>query len=198
MAQQELLERLQIIERIVEEGRSETSSWGWCLMLWGFGHAGAMIWTVLGRHDGMPWWVLMSACGVLTLVGGAYVRRAEGHVTTSGRATAGIWLSLAVSMFLLFALGGNYRGVAPRLLVAAFCVLLAMANFASGHLLRWTAQRLNGMFLWTCTVAALLAPDVTTLFWIFMFAVVVGEIGFGLYLIMLERSARSKHAATAV
>jgi hypothetical protein len=198
MVQQELLDRLEIMERMVAEGRSDTTYWGWMFILWGAGHAAAAIWAVKTGLSALPWAVLMPLCGLLSGLGAAYVSRRESRrVTTLGRALAGLWGALGISMFLFGVLGGVYIGVLPRLVVAGFCIFLGLANAASGHLLRWWPQRVIGIFFWGCAVVASVAPSREMVFWTFMVSVLVGEVAFGLFLTILERQHRARRLGEA-
>ncbi len=198
MVQQELLERLEIMERMVAEGRSDTTYWGWMFILWGVGHAVAAVWAVKTNLSALPWAVLMPLCGILSGLGAAYVSRRESRrVTTVGRALGGLWIALGISMFLFGAIGGAYLAVLPRLVVAGFCILLGLVNSASGHLLRWWPQRIIGVFFWGCAVVAGVASSRAVLFWTFMASVLVGEVAFGLFLTILERQQRARRLGEA-
>ena len=66
---QELLDRIDLIERMVGEGRRTTQYWGWTFVLWGVGQLVALVWSNYGGNPAVAWPVTMIACGVLTTMG---------------------------------------------------------------------------------------------------------------------------------
>ena len=47
-AEQELKDRLSLIENMIAEGRRTTSSWGWVFVLWGVAYYVAIAWSTWG------------------------------------------------------------------------------------------------------------------------------------------------------
>ena len=97
--QRDLAERLNLIESMIVEGRRTTKNWGWTFVLWGVAYYVAIGWAASG-HPALAWPVTMTVAGVITgLV--ASRRERNNPSTTLGRAMAGIWISLGVSISLL-------------------------------------------------------------------------------------------------
>ena len=47
--EQELKDRLSLIESMIAEGRRKTEGWGWTFVLWGVAYYLAMAWSVWGH-----------------------------------------------------------------------------------------------------------------------------------------------------
>jgi hypothetical protein len=104
---QDLKDRLDLIESMIAEGRRNTESWGWTFLLWGVAYYVAIAWAGWGQHASIwghshvAWPVTMIVAFVLTIVIGFGKGRAQPG-TTVGRAIASIWISMGISMLLLF------------------------------------------------------------------------------------------------
>ena len=48
MPEQELKDRLNLIETMIAEGRRKTESWGWTFVLWGVAYYVAIAWSSCG------------------------------------------------------------------------------------------------------------------------------------------------------
>jgi len=49
-SEQELKERLSLIESMIAEGRRHTESWGWTFVLWGLVYYLAIAWSAWGQR----------------------------------------------------------------------------------------------------------------------------------------------------
>jgi hypothetical protein len=192
---QELLDRLELIERMVLEGRRRTQYWGWTFVLWGTGQLIALAWQIYGGNPGLAWSVTMTVCGILTVIGSRRMHAGEQVETFISRSIGSIWWSCGIAITIL-AFIGNPTGVfTARSFYAALFALLGLANFGSGLMLRWKVQQGMGLLWWAAAIAAMLVPEKLTL-WIFVAMDIIGEILFGLYLMAKERVDKS-HARTA-
>jgi hypothetical protein len=174
----ELRDRLGLIERMISEGRRETESWGWMFVLWGLVYYVAMAWSAWG-HTGWAWPITMTIAVVATAV--IIAMRPESHVTTLGRAIGSIWTAAGISMFLLFpALGFSGRLGDQHVFVAVVSAILGMANGASGLLLRWKVQFGCAVIWWAAAVVSCFGNDEKTIF-TFVVAIFLCQIVFGIY-----------------
>jgi hypothetical protein len=187
----DLAERLNLIESMIAEGRRTTKNWGWTFVLWGVAYYVAIGWAALG-HPALAWPVTMSAAGVIT---GMVASRREHNKTstTLGRAMAGIWISLGVSISLLMMSLTWSRHVDSVASVAIVCAMLGMANATSSIILRWKVQFACALVWWASAVAACFVSDsvCTT---IFLVAIFLCQIVFGIYG-MLAVSRQHKQGA---
>ena len=189
---QELLDRIDLIERMVGEGRRTTQYWGWTFVLWGVGQLVALVWSNYGGNPAVAWPVTMIACGVLTTIGSWRMHARERAETYVSRALGAIWFSCGISISILAFIGNPKGAFTAVSFIAAFFALMGFANFASGLVLHWRLQQGMGILWWAAAAVAMLAPA-KFLGWTFVGMDVVGEILFGLYLMARER-ADLRHA----
>ncbi len=192
MDQGELLARIDLIERMVLEGRRKTQYWGWAFLLWGTGHLVAVAWQTIGHSD-IAWGVTMSLCAVITVLVAS--TRKESSPTLSSRALGGVWFGLGISLCLLAGLGIPFRTLRPESFVAVFFLLTGAAHFASSQISRWRVQLILGLVWWGAAVLAMAGPR-EWIGWTFIVMCLFGEVGFGLYL-MAKEKADLRHARAA-
>ncbi|MGA2909956.1 MAG: hypothetical protein ABSE36_19840 [Terracidiphilus sp.] len=201
---QELTERLELIESMIAEGRRSTAKWAWTIVLWGVAFYVAIAWStglfggpIWGQHY-MAWPVTMVGTWLLNV---ALLRRmhrsAKAPMTTVGRAVMSIWTAMGISMFaLLLPLGLSGRAD-QQVCVAVVATLLGTANAASGILLKWPAQ-FGCAVVWWLASAASLFGTVTQSTIAFLVAIFLCQIAFGIYAMILEsREQRRQGAANA-
>ena len=183
------LGQLELIEQMILEGRRTTERWGWTFVLLGVGHAVALL---LSELAGAPWaWgVCMSACGLVMGVASALRRkRGPDKRPAQSRALGAIWeaFTWSLAVAIVAAAAGGSRGYFENgVFYAQFFGLMGAANYASAVVLRWPLQRAVGIAWWAAALAALLAPT-PYVPWTFLGMAVIGEIGFGAWLMVLER-----------
>ena len=185
---QELHDRLALIQQMLSEGRRDTESWGGIFVLWGVAYYIALAWTAWG-HSGWAWPITVAIAVIASiLLGSAKGRRQPG--TTLSRAVVSIWIALGISMFLLFlSLGFSGRLTDQHVFMAIISAILGIANGASGLLLRWKAQLLCALAWWISAVITCFG-SVRQSTIIFLIAIFLGQIVFGFYGIISESSAR--------
>ena len=186
---QELVERLKLIENMIAEGRCKQENWGWMFVVWGVAYYVAFFWSWLGKFD-YAWPVTMLATAVLT---GVLSRRKRGRRTTTtlSRAIGSIWTATGLSMFVvLCAMGYSGRSSHGHAAMAAFAGMLGLANAACSITLRWKTQFFCALFWWATAVAACYASDAVLLM-VFLAAVFIGQIVFG-GAMMIAEMRRSK------
>jgi len=188
---QELKDRLSLIETMISEGRRTTESWGWTFVLWGVAYYVAIAWSVWDR-SGLAWPITMIAAGVLTSI----VASRQTHrkpETTIGRAMGAIWLAMGISMFLLFMSMGISGKFDERAFVAAMGAMLGMANATSSIILKWKMQFACAVVWWGAAVVGCFA-SLTASRIVFVVAIFVCQIMFGLYSMIREARGRRQKA----
>jgi len=192
--EQELKDRLNLIESMIGEGRRATSSYGWTFVLWGVAYFVAIIWAGLG-HSYLAWPVTMVSAAVLTGVVGAR-KHSRRPATTRSRAIGAVWNAVGTSMFiLLFSLGVSERAD-QHTFIAAAATLLATANAASSIILRWKLQFACAVVWWALTIFACFGHG-KLLTIAFLVALFLCQIVFGIYLMITEARARRLEATHA-
>jgi hypothetical protein len=195
----ELTERLNLIESMITEGRRKTESWGWSFLLWGVAYYVAICWATWGKgiaiwgHRNLAWPVTMLAATALTMFIG--FRKSTGEPeTTIGRAIVSIWICMGISMLLIF----PSLSIAGRLdahsFVAIIAAMLGVANGASGMILKWKMQLACAVVWWATAVAACFGSD-AQLTAVFLSALFLCQIVFGIYTMVLESRRPKKHEA---
>jgi len=190
--EEELKDRLTLIENMIAEGRRQTESWGWTFVLWGLAYYGALAWSTWG-HSTWAWPVSMSVAIVITVVV-ASMRGSKHPGTTLGRAMGSLWMALGISMFLLFlGLGVSGRLTDQHVFVAVVSAMLGMANGASGLLLRWRAQLVCAVVWWAAAVGSSFGTDEQNTI-MFLVAIFLCQIVFGVYAMISDAQQRKGRA----
>ena len=197
MSPQDLKERVALIEAMIAEGRRRTESWGWVFLLWGVAYYVAIGWatwgwglSVWGRGNSLAWPVTMLVAFVTTWVIG--IRKGKGQPSTSiGRGIVAIWMSMGVSMLLLFPALAMAGRLDEHAFVAIVAALLGAANGASGIILRWKAE-IGCAIIWWATAAAACFGSIAWVGAIFLVAIFLCQIVFGIYAMVME-SRRNGH-----
>ena len=114
--EQEMKDRLSLIESMIAEGRRNTESWGWTFVLWGVAYYLAIAWSAW-NHSAWAWPVTIVIAVVVTFVV-ASLKAGNQPETTLGRAVGSIWIASGISMFLLFLALGLSGRLTDHLFVA--------------------------------------------------------------------------------
>ena len=198
---QELNERLDLIQSMIAEGRRGTESWGWTFLLWGIAYYVAIAWANWGSSTSvwggnrLAWPVTMIAACVLTMVIG--MRKGKGRSgTTISRAVVSIWISLGIAMLLLFPACAISGRLDEHGFVAIVAAMLGVANGASGMILKWKAQIASGVVWWLTSVAACFGSN-AQLTAVFLIAIFLCQIVFGIYAMILESRRNRREIAHA-
>ena len=191
--EQELKDRLSLIESMIAEGRRTTESWGWTFLLWGVAYYIAIAWSAFGA-PAIAWPVTMIVASVLTGVIGSRIS-AKQPETTTGRAMAAIWIGMGISLFILMVCLGVTGRLDLRIAVAIIGAMLGASNATSSIILRWKMQFACAVVWWAAMVAALFTTENIAGI-IFLVAIFFCQIVFGIYG-MIAESRRNKARAGA-
>jgi hypothetical protein len=208
--EQDLKDRLSLIETMIAEGRRKTESWGWTFVLWGAAYAAAIVfsnlgsplgsWTTFGHRE-IAWPVTMIGALILMFL---YVwagsrKSANQAETTMGRAIFSIWIAMGVSMFLLLLAAGIGGRLDQQMFVAIIAAMLGMTNSASSMILRWRAQFLCALVWWILSVVSCLVTvgqsTIAFLTAIFLCQILFG--GYGMISEARERKAMEEKSGAA-
>jgi hypothetical protein len=187
---QELLARIELIERMVSQGRRSTEYWGWCFALWGTGQLTAIAWATLGGRPGLAWGVTMATCGIITGLVVARKKAAQQAETLVSRSLGAIWLCFGISISLMSFVGNPAGVFTVRSFCTVFLALIGMTNVSSGIILRWPLQVVIGIVWWLAAIFAMLGSE-KMVPWVQIAMIFFGEVVFGLYLMARERAARN-------
>ena len=210
MNRQDLNERLALIESMIAEGRRSTESWGWVFLLWGAAYYVAIAWAAWGQglsvwgagyaeigsaRIGLAWPVTMILAVIATLAIG--MRRGRVSPATSlVRSIVSVWVASGIAMLILFPAFGISGRLDQHSFVAIVAAMLGVANVASGLILRWKAQLACGIVWWVTSVAACFG-SLAQLTVVFLSAIFLCQIVFGIYAMVLESRRNRREIAHA-
>jgi hypothetical protein len=190
--EQELKDRLDLIERMIAEGRRTTENWGWAFVLWGVAYYVALAWSAWG-HSAWAWPASALIAVIITVVM-AFSRTGHHAKSILGHEIGSIWISLGISMFLLFFALGLSGRLTDHLFVAVLSAILGMANGASAMILRWKAQWACAFMWWATAVTACFANSAQNTI-VFVVAIFLCQIVFGIYGMIAEAQQRKPPGA---
>ncbi len=191
----ELLERLTLLEQMVNEGRRSTESWGWNFILWGIAPLLALCWQAFLPNPNLAWPVTMTVAAAITGIVSSRKHGGESQPQTAvHRALYSVWSVSGSSIFLYILVSTLSHHYDMRSFLAVIFLLLAIPNTVSAAVLQWRTQYVVSGMWWCAVVFAFFAP----MSWelpIYITALVLGNICFGIYLTIIER--RKNHGSYA-
>lgn len=189
ITEQELKERLSIIELMIAEGRRTTESWGWTFVLWGVAFYIALAWSEWGHS---PWaWPATMLIAVIVSIVIAVSKTGDHPQTTLGRSIGSIWIALGISMFVLFFALSLSGRLTEHFFVAVMSAILGMANGSSALILRWKIQLACAVVWWVAAVATCFGSDAQSIV-VFLIAIFLCQIVFGIYGMIAEVQLRKR------
>ncbi len=186
-ARDELLQRVELMETMIAEGRKSTARFGWIFVMWGLIYFAAMGWVVFLPFKEWAWPVSVTV-GILVGVIRFRRMRAMGIIGNDrGRSVGVVWQAMCVAIILyVIAAGASGHGNQPAYYAAVF-FFVGLAHGISAGILRWGVQGLVAFVWWGCGIALFFFNTRNEVLFIFLAAAFFGMILFGLYAMMLER-----------
>ena len=188
----ELLQRIELMEAMIAEGRRSTMRSGWIFLLWGLVDVAAVTWRFfqpdshwVGNWD---WPICLSAGVVLTFVGRAMQNNGRGlKKSMRGRTVEAVWAMMAIALAIFIATAMVRHLTWQYSYVSGLLIIVGLAHAISARILRWPAQGVVAAIWWLGGIAVFFSrgpADVTAI----MFSeMCLGMILFGLYVMILER-----------
>ena len=186
--EREIGERIALIESMMKAGRKTTEYWGWNFLLWGIAYLVAVAWSSFLPQAGGPRlaWLVTMVVSVLLTISIARRRSCNKPRTEKSRGVLAIWRAVGCGIFV-FAFPVAYSGhFHPQSFMAAIEAMLGIAHVASGTFLRWLPQTAVGGLWWAAAIASCFVTG-NGIAYVFLAATFVGNIGFGIYLMICER-----------
>lgn len=182
-SREELVQRVELVEAMIAEGRRTTARYGSLFVKWGVVCIVAMVWTMYLPLRNFAWPVCISV-GILMSV---MMKRAGASKTQRSRNVEAVWIAMgiAVSLFVVAAVLAGH-GSEP-VYVAAILFMVGMAHGISALMLRWSAQGLAAAVWLGCGAACCFATTAREMEVLFLVASFLGNVAFGLYVMRLER-----------
>jgi hypothetical protein len=190
--EQELKDRLSLIESMIAEGRRTTESWGWTFVLWGVAYYVAIAWSAWGPSN-IAWPVTMIAAAILTWI---FASRSESKrpETTIGRAMLAIWAGMGISTFLVMMCLGISGRLELHVAVAIVGAMLGAANTTSSIILKWKMQFACAVVWWATAAASCFISEGHAGI-VFLIAIFFCQIVFGIYGMLAESRKRKGSGA---
>lgn len=183
-------ERLHLIESMIHEGRRSTDYWGWMFILWGVAYLIAIGWAYFLPHPQYSWPVVMTLALLVSAGVSAWKRKRHSKPeTTQSRALAGIWCSIAAAISLFVFAGSASGHFEFHMFLAGIEILIGAAHAASAFTLRWRPQFFIALVWWICGVVSYYVA-IDHLIPVLIVGTLIGNIGFGLYLMRRESTDR--------
>ncbi|HEY4379911.1 MAG TPA: hypothetical protein VGN01_06160 [Acidobacteriaceae bacterium] len=195
----DLLQRIELMETMIAEGRQATARFGWIFVLWGLVDIGGMALEM--AHPGHIWnWPVALTIGMALQFAGLSLRKRVGREcrpNTQARAVSAIWGMMGATLVMycftaIFSHQANGRGY-----LAAIFMTIGLAHAASAIILRWPVQGGVAVLWWAGGITCFFVSGAWFLT-IFGVEMVFGMVLFGLYGIYLDhRSAQRIDGAHA-
>ena len=187
----ELVQRLELMEAMIAEGRRSTTRCGWIFVLWGVVDLAGMGWEWV-RSSYWIWpTVLTVGFALYFLIRALQKPNPVRCASVEGRVIGAIWsmMGLATSLYVA---SGIYRHLTWQYsYIAGILMLIGLAHAISAVVLRWRVQGLVAALWWAGGIAMFFAHSQRQIFVVFPLELFFGMILFGLYGMMLDRRDHS-------
>jgi hypothetical protein len=203
--EQELKDRISLIESMIAEGRRTTQSWGWIFVFWGVAYYICIAGSVwLDHSSSIRNWTI----GVIQLlifaiaawrINALYQKRSKDisrTLSTLDRTLISIWGAVGISMAILIVSLGYGGRSNSNLVVAVIGTLLGTACAASSMVLKWKSQFACALVWWVTAVISCLGTTKQS-FIALLVANFFCQIVFGIYLMIGEARERRRGAVHA-
>ena len=192
---EDLVQRIELMEAMIAEGRRATTRFGWIFVLWGLLYYAAIAWEVYLPAPAFAWPVCMVLGWVIIQAWRWRVRQTR--VSDQGprsRSVGAVWgaMGCAISLYMVAAALSHHIGQQPAV-NAAVLFFLGLAHATSALILRWRVQGVVAAVWWIGGIAVFFVSNTASIY-IFLTATFFGMILFGLYAMLLEH----RRAATLV
>jgi hypothetical protein len=191
-SREEIVQRIELMEAMVAEGRRFTARYGWIFVLWGVVDLAAMSWRYF-QPDSLwvgqwAWPICLVAGAVLTLIGRALQGRQQSCIRgLRCRSVEGVWGMMGLALAIYIA-GAMVRHLTWQYsYVAGLLIIIGMAHAISAVILRWRMQGVVAAIWWAGAIAAFCVRSNAGVERIMFLEMVFGMILFGVYAMVLER-----------
>jgi hypothetical protein len=192
----ELVQRLELMERMIAEGRRFTMRAGWIFVLWGLVDCVGYGWHSLQAHSQFvqtwSWPICLGTGAVITLIGRTMQNRREGiSKSRQCRSVEAVWgiMGITLAVYIASAMASHFSWQYSY--VAGMMMILGMAHGISSVLLRWRVQGAVAAIWWAGGAAVLFCNSRRAMNDIFLLEMCLGMIAFGLYVMLLEHRQKA-------
>ena len=184
----DLLQRIELMESMIAEGRQTTMRCGWIFVLWGLVNLVGETWQLRPQHSAWVWPICLGTGLVLQVVG-LSLRKRERPRRCQGlqsRAVGAVWAMMGAAMIVYVGavlythFGWQYS------YLSALLMIVGLAHAISAVILRWRVQGVVAGLWWAGAVAMLVFNSNRATRDIFLIEMCFGMIAFGVYVMLLE------------
>jgi fatty acid desaturase len=194
----DLLQRIELMEEMIVEGRRSTTRLAWICVLWGVVDLVAMGWRFLQPSShwvGMWAWPICLIAGALLTVIGLTVQKQRQELGPDrgkstqmpSRSVEAVWamMGVALAIYIGSAMVSHFSWQVSY--IAGILMMVGMAHAISAVILRWRVQGVVAAIWWAGGVAMFFDPPMRIVNLIMLLEMCLGMIAFGLYAMMRER-----------
>jgi hypothetical protein len=187
----DLLQRLELMEAMIAEGRGFTTHNAWIFVLWGLVDLAGWSWQhfVHTQFAGAWAWPICLIAGVVLTIAGKALQKTPPGVPNSiacGRVLA-VWAMMGLAMAIYVASAMITHFTWQYSYVAALLMMVGMAHAISAVILRWRVQGVVAAIWWAGGAAIFFLNSRRATSDIMLIEMCLGMIAFGLYAMLLER-----------
>jgi hypothetical protein len=183
----DLLQRIELMEAMIAEGRQTTMRCGWIFVLWGLVDLAGMGWQMIPNHSRLVWPVCLGTGVVLQVIG--LVLRKRDNPRCKGmksRNVEAVWLMMFLALIVYVGTAQATHFAWQYSYIAALLIIVGLAHAISAAILRWRVQAVVAAIWWVGAVAIFVCNSRRATNEIFLIEMCFGMIAFGLYVMFLE------------
>jgi hypothetical protein len=185
----ELVQRLEVMEAMIAEGRQYTGRNSWIFVLWGLVDLVAWAWQNYVPHFGGRWaWPICLTAGVLLTLAGKMMQRGDKGYSSNDLCSRvmGVWrmMGLAMGIYIASAMLTNFSWQYSY--IAGLLMMFGMAHAISAMFLHWRMQGLVAAVYWAGGVAIFVCNSWRATNVIMLIEMGIVMILFGLYAMRRE------------
>jgi hypothetical protein len=189
----DLMQRLEVMECMIAEGRQSIMRCGWIFVLWGLVDCAGYAWQYYLPQTTWRWtWPVCLAIGALiTVAGRTYQKRQQGYRKSRQCSTIeAVWgmMGVTLALYVFTAIMTHFAWQFSY--VAGLMMIVGMAHAISAMILRWRAEGVVAAIWWAGGIAILCWNSHRATDDIFLLEMCLGMIAFGVYVMALERRER--------
>lgn len=126
--------------------------WGWLVLVASLTHY--FLLQIEYEHPYIPWPVLMTAGGVISLIQGVRIGKRSNVITLIDKAMIYLWWGFLILMFIILAMSAiqkmNWATTYPLIIA-----LYGLGTFVSGGMLKFKPLIIGGIACWVISIVAL-------------------------------------------
>lgn len=184
---QELIERIDLVEAMIAEGKNSTARRGWIFVTWGFTYILAVLWNSYLPQKEWAWPICIGLALIAIKFGQLRQRRRSLRESTRSRSIDAVWSGFGKAVLLYVIVAGLSHRLQDPSYEAAVLIFFGGAHAMSATILRWRVQWAVAI-LWFAAGAAAFFVTSKVAIGVFIVASLLGLVCFGLYVMALERT----------